>query len=249
MSSNLTKLINCNNCGISQLCLPYTLDEKEQKKLDSIIDRKHPMQKGEFIFEVGQPLKSLYALRSGACKSYSLSSDGEQQVTAFHLPGDIIGFDALATNTHQTNAVALETAMVCEIPFTTLDDLSADMPSLRKQITRLMSNEITVDQELIQLLTKKNAEQRMASFLLDLSLKYKAVNLSPYEFRLPMARSDIANYIGLTVETISRLLNRLQKSGAIDFNGKLISILDHDKLEALAGRQKKPEECHNMVAK
>ena len=120
--------------------------------------------------------------------------------------------------------------MVCEIPYANLDELSNTMPKLKKQVLRLMSNEIKTDQEMLTLLNRKNAEQRVATFIVSLSERYHARGLSASEFRLTMTRSDIGNYIGLTVETISRLLNRFHKSGLIKVDGKLIVILDNDKL-------------------
>ena len=119
-----------------------------------------------------------------------------------------MGFDAITNMQHPSFAQALETAMVCEIPFDILDDLSGKMPKLRQQIMRLMSSEIKSDQEMILLLSKMNAEERLAAFIHNLSKRYSARGFSAKEFRLTMTRSDIGNYLGLTVETISRLLGR-----------------------------------------
>lgn len=226
--------IHCQNCSISELCLPFSLNEQELDTLDNIIDRKRPIRKGEQIFQDGEALHSLFAIRSGTFKTYTIDSHGEEQITGFHLAGDLLGFDALANNQHQSFAKALETAMVCEIPYNTLDELSNSMPALKRQVLRLMSNEIRTDQEMLSLLNRKNAEQRLATFLSTLSTRFKARGLSPVEFRLTMTRGDIGNYIGLTVETISRLLNRFHKEGLIDVDGKLITLNDIEKLNQVA---------------
>jgi len=226
--------IHCQNCSISELCLPFSLNDQELDTLDNIIDRKRPIHKGDNLFQDGETLQSLYAVRSGTFKTFTVNEQGEEQITGFHLAGDLLGFDAIANTEHPSFAQALETAMVCEIPYNTLDSLSNAMPKLKKQILRLMSNEIKTDQDMLTLLNRKNAEQRVATFLATLSQRYHARGLSSSEFRLTMTRSDIGNYIGLTVETISRLLNRFHKNGLIHVDGKLIRILDIEKLNETA---------------
>ncbi|BCV66627.1 electron transport regulator A [Shewanella carassii] len=217
------------------LCIPFTLNSNELDQLDNIIERKKPIQKGEQLFKSGDPLKSLYAIRSGTIKSYTITEQGDEQITGFHLAGDVIGFDGIHSQSHQSFAQALETSMVCEIPFNTLDELSGTMPKLRQQIMRLMSNEIMSDQGMILLLSKKNAEERLAAFISNLAARFGSRGFSPREFRLTMTRGDIGNYLGLTVETISRLLGRFQKAGLIEVKGKYITILDLEELDRLAG--------------
>jgi CRP/FNR family transcriptional regulator len=226
--------IHCQNCSISELCLPFSLNEEELNSLDNIIDRKKPIHKGEKLFQSGDNMQSLYAVRSGTFKTYKIDEKGDQQITGFHLAGDLLGFDAIANSVHPSFASALETSMVCEIPYNTLDKLSDDMPKLKKQMLRMMSMEICSDQEMLMLLNHKNAEQRLATFISTLSNRFQKRGFSPSEFRLTMTRSDIGNYIGLTVETISRLLNRFNKNELIGVDGKLISIKDADALNEIA---------------
>jgi len=230
-------VIHCQNCSISQLCIPYSLNDSELDSLDQIIERKKPFQKHDEIFKAGDKVKSLYAIRSGSVKSYTITEQGDEQITGFHLAGDLIGFDALSSGIHPSFSQALETSMVCEIPYETLDDLIGKMPMLRRQIMRLMSGEIAADQEMILLLSKKNAEQRLAAFLNNLSARFSERGFSPKEFRLTMTRGDIGNYLGLTVETISRLLGRFQISKMIEVKGKYITILDREGLALLAGKK------------
>ncbi len=227
--------IHCQDCSISQLCIPLGLNSDELDELDNIIERKKPIQKGQELFKAGEGLKALYAIRSGSVKSYTISEQGDEQITGFHLAGDLIGFDAINTGNHPSFAQALETAMVCEIPYEILDDLSGKLPRLRQQIMRLMSNEINGDQQMILLLSKKTAEERLASFLHALSNRFYLRGFSAREFRLSMTRGDIGNYLGLTVETVSRLLGRFQKNRIIEVDGKYIRIVDLSALAALAG--------------
>jgi CRP/FNR family transcriptional regulator, anaerobic regulatory protein len=226
--------IHCQNCSLSELCIPFSLNNQELDSLDSIINRKRPIHKGDKVFHGGELLNSLFAIRSGTFKTFTIDEQGEEQITGFHLPGDLLGFDAIVDNEHPSFAQAMETSMVCEIPFDNLDKLTNTMPKLRKQILRMMSGEIKTDQEMLMLLNHKNAEQRLASFILSLSQRFSNRGLSASEFRLTMTRSEIGNYIGLTVETISRLLNRFQKSELISVSGKLITIHDIDKLSDAA---------------
>jgi CRP/FNR family transcriptional regulator len=132
-SCTIHQHIHCQNCSLSELCLPFSLNDKELETLDNIIDRKLPIHKGEQIFNDGQPMHALYAIRSGTFKTYTISKHGEEQITGFHLAGDLLGFDAIATAEHPSFAKALETSMVCEIPYNTLDNLSNSMPKLKNK--------------------------------------------------------------------------------------------------------------------
>lgn len=230
-----TSTINCQHCGFSQLCLPYTLNDNELDKLDQIIQRKRPSHKGDHLFEAGKPLKALYAVRTGSFKTYTLSEQGEEQITGFHLPGDVIGFDAIGDQAHPSYAQALETAMVCEIPFDNLDQLLDHVPKLRQQLMRLMSQDIHGDQQMMLLLNRKTAEEKLAAFLINLAQRFGNRGFSRKEFRLTMTRGEIGNYLGLTVETISRLLGRFHKDELIHVDGKLIAITNMDELNKIAG--------------
>ena len=227
--------INCQHCGFSQLCLPFTLNDAELDKLDQIIQRKRPSHKGDHLFEAGKPLQALYAVRTGSFKTYTLTEQGEEQITGFHLPGDVIGFDAIGDQHHPSYAQALETAMVCEIPFNNLDSLLDQVPKLRQQLMRLMSQDIHGDQQMMLLLNRKTAEEKLAAFLTNLAQRFGSRGFSRKEFRLTMTRGEIGNYLGLTVETISRLLGRFHKDELIHVDGKLITIANFEELSRVAG--------------
>jgi len=232
--------INCQDCGFSQLCLPFSLNDAELDKLDHIIQRKRPSHKGDHLFEAGKPLHALYAVRTGSFKTYTLSEQGEEQITGFHLPGDVIGFDAIGNQLHPSYAMALETAMVCEIPYQNLDNLLDQLPKLRQQLMRLMSQDISGDQQMMLLLNRKTAEEKLAAFLTNLAQRFGNRGFSRKEFRLTMTRGEIGNYLGLTVETISRLLGRFHKDELIHVDGKLIVISNFDELSKIGGISKTP---------
>ena len=191
MSSHSDFTIHCQNCGFSHLCIPVSLDQKEMESLDEIIERKRPYHKSDLLTSAGEAFKSLYAVRSGSFKSYITSEDGEQQITGFHLPGDIVGFDAIKGDQYQSYTQALETAMVCEIPYDTVDQMSAYLPSLRRQMMNIMSTEIKQDHDLMMLLNKRTAEERIAHFLLNLSERFAARGFSPKEFNLTIKAATV----------------------------------------------------------
>lgn len=202
--------------------------------LDSIVERGKPLQKGQYAFRESQPFNSIFAVRSGALKVFSSTSDGREQITGFYFPGEILGLDGISNNHYESSAKALETSAICEIPFDRLGDLSAQVPSLQMQFFKLMSREIGSDQQLITLLSKHTADERLATFLLSISARNARRGLSATRFRLPMSRLDIGNYLGLTVETVSRSIGRLQKQGIIEVINKDIHIFDRDTLETVA---------------
>lgn len=226
--------INCSSCRLNTLCLPISLELNDISKLDEIIQRGRPIQKGDRVYHAGEKFRSVYAVRSGAIKTISNTQDGQEQITGFYLPGEIIGMDGLATNSHSNTAIALETAAVCEIPFSRLEELSAQLPNLQRRFFQLMSKEIANDQQLITLLSKNNADQRIASLLLSISARNHSRGLAAEEFYLPMSRSDIGNYLGLTIETVSRVMGRLHKTQIIDLDKKHVKILDMTALRNLA---------------
>jgi CRP/FNR family transcriptional regulator len=229
---------NCHNRRMSALCLPLALDSSSLDRLDKVIERGRPIHKNKYIFHGGDPFRAVYAIRSGAVKSFCISDDGSEQVTGFYLPGEIFGWDGIDNNTHSNTATTLETTALCEIPFARFEEISRTMPILQKHFMRLMAKELTSDQELIGLLAKSSAEERVASLLLSLSSRLKRQHLSATQFRLPMSRADIGNYLGLTVETVSRVFSRFQSFDLILCDKKEIEIINLNGLSALAHKPK-----------
>jgi CRP/FNR family transcriptional regulator, anaerobic regulatory protein len=231
------KRVSCGNCRLNTICLPISLHIDEIDHLDNIVQRGKPLQKGEYLYRAGDAFHSVYALRSGAVKSVNMSESGEEQITGFHLPGEVVGLDGLANNIYTNSVIALETASVCEIPFNRLEDLSLKIPSLQHYFFQLMSREITQEQQVIRLLGKSDAEARIASLLLSISARNGRRNLATHQFLLPMSRTDIANFLGLTIETVSRIFTRLQKNNVITANKKEIAIVDINSLRNTAQGQ------------
>ena len=182
------------------------------------------------MFEDGQQFTSLYAARSGAIKAYSVDQNGEEQVIGFYLPGELFGLDATHNDAYVCSAKALETSAVCELPYNKVTELSAKIHNLQAHMYKTLSKEINPDQQFHRLLSKKTAEERISTFLQNLSERYQRRKLSPTSFRLPMSRTDIGNYLGLAVETVSRVFTRLQQNGILKVDGKELQILDLGKL-------------------
>ncbi|NQV71247.1 MAG: fumarate/nitrate reduction transcriptional regulator Fnr [Pseudohongiella sp.] len=225
--------ISCASCRLNELCLPIALNKSEIHQLDEIVERNRPYKKGDHLYRQSDEFKSVYAVRSGSFKSYVLSDNGQGRVTGFFLPGEIIGMDGIASKQYANSTAALEHSSICEIPFSQLERLSHELPNLQHHFFAIMGNEIAKDQQIHTLLSSYTAEERTASFLLGLSSRYSRVSLSPTRFLLPMTRSDIGEYLGLTVETVSRIFTGLQKKGLIEVNNREIELLDINALRAI----------------
>lgn len=232
---------NCAECALNPVCLPPAVEDSHLDQLDNIIERNRPLQRGNHLFHERQPFEAVYAVRSGAIKAYTTLPGGEEQVTGFYLPGEIVGLDGISNGQHASSAVALETTAVCTIPFPDLEKLSREIPGLQHHLFKLLSKEIQNDQQLMVLLSKRSADERIASLLLSLSARHKRRRLSDASFRLPMSRSDIGNFLGLAVETVSRIFTRFQQMGVLEVVGKEITILDRAQLCQLADPVSEPD--------
>jgi CRP/FNR family transcriptional regulator, anaerobic regulatory protein len=228
--------VSCGNCRLSTICLPISLHVDDIDRMNEIIQRGKPLQRGEYLYRAGDPFNAVYAIRSGTVKAVAISDSGEEQVTGFYLPGEIVGLDGIDKNRYGNSVIALETASICEIPFSRMEELSLRIPSLQRHFFQLMSREITNDQQLIGLLGKSTAEERVAALLVSISSRNSRRKLSATAFRLPMSRTDIGNFLGLTIETVSRVFSRLQKLGIIEVDKKEIRITDMDALRELSSR-------------
>jgi CRP/FNR family transcriptional regulator len=226
--------VSCSNCRLASICLPLALETEDIGQLDDIIQRGKPLQKGEHLYREGDDFHSVYVVRSGTLKAYRNTDDGREQVTGFYFPGEILGMDGISHNVHASSARTLETSAICEIPFASLEKLSALMPQLNRYFFKLMSREIIEDQMLITLLSKNSADERVAALLLSISTRNARRKLSATQFRLPMSRVDIGNYLGLTVETVSRVFSRMQKLDMLRVDNKEIEILDVESVRNMA---------------
>jgi len=226
---------SCSNCNLHSLCLPLGLDIGDIDKLNKIVKRSRPLHKGDHLFSSGDNFTSIYAIHSGSIKTFTESSQGDEQITGLYLPGELIGLDAIHNGIHPCSASALETTSLCELPFEVLEDLGHDVPELRRQLFNVMSKEIAGDQSLLMFLAQKNAAERLASFLINLSNRLKARNFSETQFNLTMSRKDIGNFLGLTIETVSRTFSHFQSEGILSTERKFVEIHKLDALKKLAG--------------
>jgi CRP/FNR family transcriptional regulator len=223
----------CAGCSLHQLCLPMGLDDSDMERLDRIIGRRR-LARDETLYRMGDPFKNLYAIRFGHFKTCRVNPGGEQQVTGFQMAGELLGMDAISADQHHCSAVALEDSEVCEIPFTRLEDLFAHMPTLLHHFHRIMSQEIAREQNVMFILGNMRAEQQFSAFVVNLASRYAARGYSSTSFQLRMSREDIGNYLGLTIESISRLLSRFRKRGLLRVDKREVEILDPIRLKALA---------------
>ncbi|MCW9024458.1 MAG: fumarate/nitrate reduction transcriptional regulator Fnr [Gammaproteobacteria bacterium] len=226
----------CQKCSLFQLCMPMGLEEGDLDKLDKIIKRRRPVEKGEFLYRIGEPFTAVFAVRSGSLKAFTTTKDGQDQIVSLHLPGELMGLDAISKQQHICSAMALETTSVCELPYERLEKLMMEISGLQRHILSLMSEEIQHDQCHMTVLARLPVENRLASFLANLSERYKARGFSAIEFNLSMSRNDIANLLGMAVETVSRLFSQFQDQGLLQVERKHVKILDVEALRALQSK-------------
>ena len=226
--------ISCQNCGLYQLCLPMGLDSADTALLDRYVKRKRMFKRGQVLYRAGEEFTYVYAIRSGSVKTYISTDDGRLQITGFHVPGELLGLNAMDEKRYNCEAVALETASVCEISVDCFEELARQIPSVHYQMLRMMSKEIKHNQELMLLLGKKNAEERLATYLLSLSRRFAMRNYSPTQFNLSMSRGDIGHYLGIAEETVSRIFTRFQEEGVITSERRHIILNNLERLSAIA---------------
>ncbi len=226
--------VACKDCTLQELCLPLGLNEVDIAALDKAIKRRRTLKKGEMLYRSGDPLRSLYAIRSGALKTTGLIEDGRAQITGFYLPGELLGIDAINSDKHPCSAESLETSEVCEIPFAALEELASHVPGLQHQLLRIMSREIVRDEEMLMMLGRMTAEERLASCLMSFSRRLARLGGTPTEFKLSMSRQDLGEYLGLALETVSRLLSRFHDEGLIGVHGRQITLRDMKRLSDMS---------------
>lgn len=231
----------CKNCSLSALCLPIALEDEDVSRLDQIIERKKTLKKGDVLFQQGESFDSVYAVRTGTLKTFNITDSGEEQITGFYCPSELLGLSGIDQNVYPISAKALEMTTVCEIPFDRLEELSNKIPTLKHQLFKIMSRKICDDQQMMLLLGKKNADEKVASLLMNLGARFKRRGYSGVSFRLAMSRGEISNYLGLAIETVSRVMTRFQQKGLIQAHGKEITILDTEEMSQLAGMIKNYE--------
>jgi CRP/FNR family transcriptional regulator, anaerobic regulatory protein len=217
--------------GILRL-LGNFLDE-EPEIVEQILRRREPVTKGETLFQTGDAFRSVYAIKKGTFKTYTWLGDGKEQVIGFHFPGELLGLDSVRSPNYSCNAQALEQGHVCQLQFDDLELLGTRLPLFQEQLIMMLSNQIQMDQTQSLVLGRQRAEERLAAFLLDLSNRFKVRGLPFMEYHIAMSRQDIASYLGLALESISRQFTRLQEQGLLKISGKKVVLTDLPAMEAL----------------
>jgi CRP/FNR family transcriptional regulator, anaerobic regulatory protein len=216
----------CSTCHLRDLCLPCGLGGTEMEQLDSLKFARRVVKTGDTLYREGDKFRFIYAVRSGTFKSSLMLADGREQVSGFHMAGELMGLDGLAQGNHASTAIALEDTEVCAIPYAHLNELSSANSNMQHVVTRLMSREIVREHSLMMLLGSMNAEERLAAFLLNLSQRLKARGWSANEFHLRMSRAEIGSYLGMKLETVSRTFSAFQHQCLLDVDKRHIRILD-----------------------
>lgn len=223
----------CKTCALYELCLPAGIDGDGLTQLDAVVRDRHVLNRGDMLYRDGEPFTALYVVRAGALKTYVQNAAGDAQVLGFHLPGEIIGFDALATDFHASHAEALERSSICELPFAKLQQVTRDVPALQRQLLRVISREVVNEHGHLATMGRQQAQERLAGFLHSLADRYARLSRDGTLLTLPMSRADIANYLGLVVETVSRGFTRLEDMGVLAVKRKSVRILRPDLLAGL----------------
>lgn len=233
--------VACSNCNLRELCMPMGLSLEEIDRLDDVVANRRKIKRGTSLFRNGEKFTSLYAIRTGFFKTCVASEDGRDQVTGFQMAGEIIGLDGIVNDHHTCDAVALEDAEVCVMPFDRIEDLSREINSLQRHVHKIMSREIVREHGVMLLLGSMRAEERLAAFLLNLVQRLHARGFSQSELILRMTREEIGSYLGLKLETVSRTFSKFVEDGIVEVKQRHVRILDTDGLSRLVNHQ---SECH-----
>ncbi len=225
--------VACSNCNLRELCMPVGLQPQELKRIDDIVATRRKVRRKETLFSSGERFTALYAIRTGVFKTQVTAEDGREQVTGFQMAGEIMGLDGIVNDHHTCDAVALEDAEVCVMPFERIEELSREVTALQRHVHQIMSREIVREHGVMLLLSSMRAEERLAAFLLNLLQRLHARGFSASELVLRMTREEIGSYLGLKLETVSRTMSKFAEDGLIEVNQRHVRILDADALRSL----------------
>jgi len=231
--------VACSNCNLRELCMPMGLSEHDLDKIDELVASRKKIKKGEFLFQSGSPFKSIYAIRTGFFKTSVTTEDGRDQVSGFQMAGEIIGLDGIVNDHHACDAIALEDAEVCVMPFERIEQISMEVKSLQHHVHKIMSREIVRENSVILLLGSMKAEERLAAFLLNLVQRLHARGFSQSELVLRMTREEIGSFLGLKLETVSRAFSKFAEDGIIEVKQRNLKIIKPDALKQIVNSQDK----------
>jgi CRP/FNR family transcriptional regulator len=225
--------VACSNCNLRDLCMPVGLSVEELARLDDLVATRRRVKRGAALFRANERFANLYAVRTGMFKTCVAAEDGHDQVTGFQMAGEVLGLDGIVQERHSCDAVALEDAEVCVLPFDRVEGLSREVPGLQRHVHRIMSREIVRENSVLLLLGSMRAEERLAAFLLNLVQRLHARGFSQSELVLRMTREEIGSYLGMTLETVSRTFSRFVQDGLVQVRQRHVRILDAQALRTL----------------
>jgi CRP/FNR family transcriptional regulator len=225
--------VACSNCNLRELCMPVGLSEQELKRLDDLVTVRRKVKRGDTLFTNGEQFTSLYAIRTGFFKTSLATEDGRDQVTGFQMAGEIIGLDGIVNDQHSCDAVALEDAEICVIPFERIEEIAREVTALQHHVHKIMSREIVREHGVMLLLGSMRAEERLAAFLLNLVQRLHARGFSKSELVLRMTREEIGSFLGLKLETVSRTFSKFAYEGMLEVKQRHVRILNTEALESL----------------
>ena len=226
-----TLKVACSNCNLRELCMPIGLSNEELDRIDDVVAARRKIKRGTTLFRNGEKFTSLYAIRTGFFKTCVASEDGRDQVTGFQMAGEVIGLDGIVNDHHTCDAVALEDAEVCVMPFDRIEELSREINALQRHVHKIMSREIVREHGVMLLLGSMRAEERLATFLLNLVQRLHARGFSQSELILRMTREEIGSFLGLKLETVSRTFSRFVEDGIVEVKQRHVRILNTDALK------------------
>ncbi len=232
--------VACSNCNLRELCMPVGLSEEELVRVDELVASRRRIKRGQALFQTGEKFSSLYAVRTGFFKTAVTTEDGRDQVTGFQMAGEIIGLDGIVNDHHTCDAIALEDAEVCIMPFDRIEEISREVGALQHHVHKIMSREIVREHGVMLLLGSMRAEERLAAFLLNLVQRLQARGFSRSELILRMTREEIGSYLGMKLETVSRTFSKFADEGIIEVKQRHIFIQDAEALKRLVN----PQVCH-----
>ena len=237
MAPTQTINVACSNCNLRELCMPMGLSDHDLNRLDELVAVRKKIKRGTTLFTNGERFSSLYAIRTGFFKTCLATEDGRDQVTGFQMAGEIIGLDGIVNDHHTCDAVALEDAEVCVMPFERIEELSREVTALQSHVHKIMSREIVREHGVMLLLGSMRAEERLAAFLLNLVQRLHARGFSQHELVLRMTREEIGSYLGLKLETVSRTFSKFVEEGIVEVKQRHVRILDTDALHSIVNHQ------------
>ena len=236
----ITLKVACSSCNLKELCMPLGLTPAELDRVDDVVASRRKVKRGSTLFRTGEKFTSLFAIRTGFFKTSVVSEDGKDQVTGFQMAGEIIGLDGIVNDHHTCEAVALEDAEVCIMPFDRVEELSREVVSLQRHVHKIMSREIVREHGVMLLLGSMRAEERLAAFLLNLVQRLNARGFSQTELVLRMTREEIGSYLGLKLETVSRTFSKFVDDGIVEVKQRHIRILNAEMLKDIVN----PKSCN-----